>query len=289
MKISKDSLITLTLFLILTIVFYIIGYWLIYRMGKATPLMLSVGVAAILTCLIRKRSLSTLGWGWGNWKYAWMSYLIPLVLIAMAYLIIWIFGFGQWYDTAFVAEQKANYNLNQWSDFSTLLFHVLLTASITFIISLPSVLGEEIAWRGFLVPELSKSMNFTHVALVSGLLWSLFHWPLMIKGLYGNDVTPLFYQLVCFTVFIMSSAMIMTYLRYKTNSVWTAVIYHMSSNVFLQKLFTPVTLETPNSSWYLDEFGLVLALVVLIAAIYFWKKGTKEFPNKNLLISENSD
>ena len=219
MKISKNSLITLTLFLALTILFYIIGYWLIYRMGKATPLMLSVGAAAILTCLIRKRSLSTLGWGWGNWKYSWMSYFIPLALIMIAYIVIWIFGFGHWYDTAFIAEQKANYNLNQWSDFSIILFHAALTASISFIILLPSVLGEEIAWRGFLVAELSKSMGFTHVALVSGLLWSIFHWPLMINGLYGNDVTPLAFQLVASTVLIMANAMIMTYLRYKTNSV----------------------------------------------------------------------
>jgi membrane protease YdiL (CAAX protease family) len=287
MKISKNSIITLSLFLVLTILFYFMGYWLIYRMGKATPLMLSVGVAAILTCLIRKRSLSTLGWGWGNWKYAWMSYLIPLVLIMIAYIIIWALGFGQWYDTAFIAEQKANYNLSHWSDFSVILFHVALTASIGFIFLLPSVLGEEIAWRGFLVPELSKFMSFTPVALVSGLLWSVWHWPLMIKGLYGNDITPLAYQLIIFTVYIMANAMIMTYLRYKTNSVWTAVIYHMSGNVFLQKMFTPITIENSNSSWYVDEFGLILPLVTLVAAVYFWKKGSKEFAHRKLLNTEN--
>ena len=76
--------------------------------------------------------------------------------------------------------------------------------------------------------------------------------------------------------------MIMTYLRYKTNSVWTAVIYHMSSNVFLQKVFTPLTLENSQSSWYIDEFGFVLPLVVFITAVYFWKKGQKEFGNIDL-------
>jgi membrane protease YdiL (CAAX protease family) len=289
MKLSKDSLITLTLFFILTIALYFLGYWLIYRMAKSTPLMLSVGVAAILTCLIRKRRLKTLGWNWRGWKYAWMSYLVPLGLIAIAYIIIWLAGFGQWYDVDFITEQKSNYNLSQWSDFSIILFHLILTASISFFISLPSVLGEEIAWRGFLVPELSKMMNFTGVALFSGFIWALWHWPLFINGLYGNNTTPLVFQLGFFTLFIMSSSMIMTYLRYKTNSVWTAVIYHMSSNVFIQKFFTPLTLTDDQSSWYLDEFGLILPVVVLIAAIYFWKKGQKEFTNKDLLeeISNN--
>ena len=283
MKPSKDSLITLTLFFTLTILLYLLGYWLIYRMAKATPLMLSVGVAAVLTCLIRKRSLSTLGWGWGSWKYAWMSYLIPLVMIAVAYLIIWVAGFGQWYDVDFVAEQKANYNLSGWSDFSIVLFHLTITASISFFISLPAVLGEEIAWRGFLVPELSKFMNFTGVALFSGFVWAAWHWPLIINGLYGNSTTPLVYQLGLFTLFIMASSMIMTYLRYKSNSVWTAVIYHMSSNIFIQKFFTPLTLENDQSAWYLDEFGLIIPFVVTLVAIYFYRKGNKEFQNKSLL------
>ena len=281
MKISRDTITTLSLFFILTIAFYFVGYWLIFRMGKATPLMLSVGVAALLTCLIRRRSLSTLGWGWGNWKYAWLSYLIPLAIVSIAYFIIWIFGFGDWYDTAFITDQKNNYNLNQWSDFSIIIFHLTLTASVGFLMLLPSVLGEEIAWRGLLVPELSKFMNFTHVALFSGFIWSLWHWPLIIKGLYGNSVTPLSYQLVIFTIYIMANAVIMTYLRYKTNSVWTAVIYHMSGNVFLQKIFTPITLENSQSHWYLDEFGLVLPLVTLIVAIYFWRKGKQEFAKIN--------
>ena len=279
MKVSRDTITTLSLFFILTIAFYFVGYWLIFRLGKATPLMLSVGFAALLTCLIRKRSLTTLGWGWGNWKYAWLSYLIPFALVSIAYFIIWIFGFGDWYDTAFITEQKNNYNLNQWSDFSIIICHLILTASISFLMLLPSVLGEEIAWRGLLVPELSKFMNFTNVALVSGFIWSFWHWPLIIKGLYGNGDTPLVYQLVIFSVYIMANAMIITYLRYKTNSVWTAVIYHMSGNVFLQKFFTPITIENPQSHWYMDEFGLVLPLVALVVAIYFWIKGKKEFVN----------
>jgi len=142
---------------------------------------------------------------------------------------------------------------------------------------LPYVLGEEIGWRGFLVPEFARFMTFTQVAIISGLIWSVWHWPLILKGLYGNQVTPLYYQLFFFTLFITSNAVIMTYLRFKTNSIWTAVIYHMSGNVFLQKVFSPLAVENESSAWYLDEFGLVPALVALLLAIYFWRKGKSEF------------
>ena len=277
MKISRDSAISLTVFFVLLFVCTAAGYWLIFRVGRATPLMLAVGVATLLTCLIRRRNLATLGWSWGSWKYQWLSYVLPLAIAVVAYLIIWVAGWGGWYNAEFVTQQMEDYNLSNWSDAGIISFHFLLTATYSFVLLLPSVLGEEIGWRGFLVPELAKFMPFTNVALTSGVIWSVWHWPMMFKGFYGNDVTPLYYQLFCFTLLIVSWAVIMAYLRFKTNSLWTAVIFHMSGNVFLQKAFAPLTMENDSSPWYVDEFGAVPALVAFVIAIYFWKKGKAEF------------
>jgi membrane protease YdiL (CAAX protease family) len=264
-------------FFILLFVCTAVGYWLLFRVGRATPIMLAVGVATILTCLMRKRNLAALGWGWGSWKYQWLSYLLPLAIAIVAYLIIWIAGWGGWYNSEFVIQQMKDYNLSGWSDAGIITFHFLFTATYSFILLLPSVLGEEIGWRGFLVPELAKFMSFTNVALTSGLIWSVWHWPMMFKGFYGNDVTPLYYQIFFFSLLIVSWAVIMAYLRFKTNSLWTAVIFHMSGNVFLQKVFAPLTIENASSAWYTDEFGAVPALVAFVIAIYFWKKGKAEF------------
>lgn len=277
MKISRASAITLTMFLVLTIALYFLGYWLIYRLEKATPLMLSVGVAALLTCYFRGIKLSSLGWGWGKGKYQIISFLLPLGFVAISYAVIWLLGLGEWYNTDFLLTKKEAYNLSEWNNISILLFHFTITATITFMLTLPSVLGEELAWRGFLVPELAKFMTFTNVALISGFIWSVFHYPLIFLGLYGNSETPLTYQLTMFTLYIMGWSMIMTYLRYKTNSLWTAVIFHASGNVFMQKFFTPLSIENTNSAWVADEFGAVTAIVVLMFAFYYWQKGKNEF------------
>mgnify|MGYP003627275045 FL=1 len=277
MKISKDTILTLATFLILVVAFYLVGYWLIYRMGQATPLMLSVGAATLVTCLLRKRKLSSLGWQWGEWKHHRAGYLLPLVIALISYLIIWVCGFGDFYNADFLSKQKESYNLGHWNDLAILLFHFGLIATISFIVSFPSILGEEIGWRGFLVPELAKTMSFTGVGLVSGFIWALFHWPLIILGLYGNDVTPLYYQLFVFSVFITATGVIMAYYRMKTNSLWPAVIYHASSNIFIQKLFTPITVTNTNSAWYIDEFGVVIAIVATCVALYFLRKGNAEF------------
>ncbi len=277
MKISRDSVITLSIFAVLTVALYFAGFWLIYRMGKATPLMLSVGVAALLTLLIRRRDFHSLGWAWGQSKYQWMSYLIPLMLATGAYLIIWLLGFAGWYNLEAVNELKSDYNVSEWSNYQVIVFHFLITASISFILALPSVLGEEIAWRGLLVSELSKFMGFTGVSLVSGLLWSIWHFPLIILGLYGNDGTPLIYQLLIFTTYITSISVVMAYYRLKSGGIWTAVIFHMSNNVFIQKFYVPLSIETENSHWFTDEFGLIPASVAVLLGYVYWRKGKGEF------------
>ena len=276
MKIPRDSIITLLVFLVLLIVCTAAGYWLIFRLGRATPIMLAVGVATILTCLIRKKKLASLGWGWGSWRYQWLSYLLPLTIALLAYLLIWLAGFGEWFDPAFVLQQKTDYNLGEWSNGGIIVFHFLLTATYSFVISLPAALGEEMGWRGLLVPELARFMSFTNVALISGLIWAAWHLPLILMGFYGADGTPLYYQLFFFTLLLVSNSVTMTYLRFKTDSLWTAVIFHASGNVFMQKFFAPITLANENSAWYTDEFGAVPALIALAIGIYFWKKGKTE-------------
>lgn len=280
MNISKDrfraSVPPLTTFLIFTVIFYLVGYWLIFRLERASPLMMSVGLAAILTCILHGRRLSSFGLLWGNSRYQWISFLVPLGIAGASYVIIWGLGFAE-FNSGFADGARETYNLGEWDDTSIILFHILLTMTFSLALSIPSILGEELAWRGFLVPELSKSMSFGLVALISGLLWSAFHWPLMIKGFYGSSSTPLIFQLSIFTLFIVSNSVTLTYLRYKTNSVWSAVIFHASSNMFIQKVFTPLTIVDQNSAWYVDEFGVVVPVVALFVATFFWRKAKKEF------------
>jgi len=275
---TPSPVIVVSIFLMLVAVFYFAGVWLVFRLSSATPLMLSVGLAAIVTCLLTRRDLRALGWHWGSWKIQWLSYLLPLCYAALAYGVIWVVGFANWYDVSFVQEQKENYNLAGWSDVGIIGLHFLLTATVSFLLLFPSVLGEEIGWRGLLVPELSKLMSFTGVALVSGLLWAVWHWPLMFMGLYGmGEATPFLYQLAFFTLCILSMSVVMTYFRLKTDSLWPAVIFHMSHNVFLQKFFGPMTSEQSNSAWFLGEFGIVVPGILVGLAIFYWRKGYCEF------------
>ena len=55
---------------------------------------------------------------------------------------------------------------------------VILTGTTGMLSGVAAATGEEIGWRGFLVPELAKVLPFTAVALVSGLIWAAWHYPI---------------------------------------------------------------------------------------------------------------
>jgi len=96
----------LATYLLLTLVFSSIFYFLIIKSGHLSAangmytlgIMWSPATAAILTCKLFGRDLGTLGWKWGKARYQVASYLIPLGYATAAYLLIWVFRFGGFYD-----------------------------------------------------------------------------------------------------------------------------------------------------------------------------------------------
>lgn len=88
--------------------------------------------------------------------------------------------------------------------------------------------------------------------------------------------------MACFTVSVVSATFIYTWFRLKSKSLWTGVMLHASHNLFIQAIFTPLTIVNSQSKYFIDEFGAVLAVVSLIAAIYFWTRRGEVQGNEDL-------
>jgi membrane protease YdiL (CAAX protease family) len=108
-------------------------------------------------------------------------------------------------------------------------------------------------------------------SLISGIVWSLWHYPILIYGDY-NAGTPTWYCLSCFTVMVISMSFVFAWMRLKSGSLWTGAILHGSHNLYIQGIFTPITRNTGKTAWFIDEFGCVLPLVAIAFAIYYWRK-----------------
>jgi membrane protease YdiL (CAAX protease family) len=234
-------------------------------------LMWCPGISALITMKILKRNISDLGWKWGKTKYQFWSYLIPIIYALIAYLVIWVFGWGGFYNKEFVNTLTESFGLGPIGSGFTIALYVILFGIFGTIRSMASALGEEIGWRGFLVPELYKKYGFTKTSLISGVIWGIWHLPILLFADY-NSGTPSWYAMSCFMVLIVSISFIYTWFRIKSGSLWTAVILHATHNLFIQGIFTPLTADTGNTAYYIDEFGIVLPIVTIGFAFYYWNK-----------------
>jgi CAAX protease family protein len=227
-------------------------------------------LAGMATLKLNGRKLSDLGWKWPASGYAFQSWFIPLLYGTITYVIVWSTGLGGFPNHEFMDELVKRMGLPVVPAVATLLY-IVVGGSFGLARGLASALGEEIGWRGFLVPELSKNVGFTATALISGVVWSCWHYPLLIWGDYNNG-TPTWYGLTCFTVLVLSISVVFAWMRLKSGSLWTGALLHASHNLYIQAIFTPLTRNTGKTAWFIDEFGAILPLVTIIFAIYFWRR-----------------
>ncbi len=268
------------LFLLLTLLFSSVFYALVIATGHlgggmgmyVTGLMWCPGLAAVLTCRLRGEGLSRLGWHWGAWRWSWTAYLVPLGYAAVAYVLIWTTGLGGFGNAEFLARTGKALGWENAPAWLTTSGYLLLLGTVGMVRSLTTALGEEIGWRGFLAPALVTRLGFTRGALVTGLIWAAWHMPVLLFADY-NAGTPWWFGMPCFVVLVLASSVMTTWLRLRSGSLWPAAIMHASHNLFIQAFFTPITAPHGAITPYaIDEFGFVVPLVMVVAAVLFWRR-----------------
>jgi membrane protease YdiL (CAAX protease family) len=237
-------------------------------------LMWSPAVAAIITLKLKGRSISSLNWDWGKWKYIRLSYFVPALYALITYILIWLFGLGGLPNEVIVLDWATELGLvgiGTLNPTFAVIVAVILLGTVGVIRAMATTLGEEIGWRGFFIYELRKVLSFTGVSIFSGIIWASWHWPLIVY--YGKNIAL---ELTTFFVVIISMSFIITYYTFKSKSLWPAVIFHAVSNVYIQKIFPPLSMKIEGTEHWLGENGIMFAIVTFVFGIYFWKKAVKE-------------
>jgi uncharacterized protein len=282
---TKSSRAQVAMYLVLVFAFSSLFYFLILRSGSlrngrglyVVGLMWCPALAGMATLRLNRRSIAELGWKWGKTKYQLWSWFTPLLYASIAYAVVWIAGFGRFGNPEFLNAIVTEMHLGG-SRWVSIAVGIVLTGTFGLVLSVSHALGEEIGWRGFLVPELSRTTSFTATAFITGIVWSLWHYPVLIWGDY-NAGTPTWYGLTCFTVMVISLSFIFAWMRLKSGSLWTGAILHASHNLYIQAIFTPLTQNSGKTAWYIDEFGCVLPIIAVVFAVYFWRR-RKELPKQ---------
>jgi membrane protease YdiL (CAAX protease family) len=189
---------------------------------------------------------------------------LPPALGAVTYGFVWLAGIGSFSTARLIAGREATVHLR-------LPVLIALLATLGFLQGVIFALGEELGWRGFLVPELARVSSFTATAMISGAAWSVYHYPLILFADY-NSGTPIWFALLAFTWQVIAGSLVFAWLRLRSGSLWTGVILHASHNVFIQQILDPLTRDTGRTKYVTTEFGVGLALAYSILSLYFWRR-----------------
>jgi uncharacterized protein len=230
-------------------------------------LMWCPAAACFMTRLSFQRSLRGVGWGLPPRFYGWAGYWIPIAYASAVYLPLWIAGYAN-FQSPNVAKVAGWLHVAPSSPLSVVAY-IALTATAGMVLNSFAALGEELGWRGFLVPELAKVMTFGRLAFLSGLIWATWHVPLIIAADY-HGANPVWYSLVCFGVMVVSMGYVAAWIRLKSGSVWPAMLLHASHNLFVQAIFDPLTRSTPFTNYAIGEFGAGLAIAGVVVAYVVW-------------------
>ncbi|RPJ42385.1 MAG: CPBP family intramembrane metalloprotease [Chloroflexi bacterium] len=275
-------------FLALTLAFSSIYYFLIISGGSVggagglyvLGLMWAPGIAGMVTQLVYEHTLRGLGWKLGKAKYLLVAFLLPLGYCLLVYGITWLSGLGGFPDPGLMAMIQERWGGLTRSPALQILLTVVLTAFFGMIGGLISGLGEEIGWRGLFVPELYKVTTFTKTSLISGAVWGLWHFPLLFFADYNLPGAPRWYAGLMFAILVIGVSFAFAWLRLKSGSLWTAAVLHAAHNVFIQTIFTPLTIQNQITPYIIDEFGAGLALAAVVVALIFWSKRGELPPGK---------
>ena len=113
------------------------------------------------------------------------------------------------------------------------------------------VIGEEIGWRGFLLPRLRGHLSLPAAGIVSGVVWTLWHLPIYLQPGQGLAAFAAFAWWVI--PFAMLMAIVVERARF---SILVATVMHGAANISI-----PLLLPGVDHTWTLIATGALYAIV----------------------------
>jgi membrane protease YdiL (CAAX protease family) len=210
--------------------------------------------------------MGTFGWQWPSPQYLRVAYFLPLLYAAPVYLSVWLVIPGAFAMRSYEVAMAGAYGLDRWPGLGTFGVAMPLLFTITVISTCTWALGEELGWRGFLLPRLYDRFGFHGACLITGLLHAVWHFPILLWSDYNVGTNPV-YAIVCFTVGVTAFGYIMGFLRLRSASIWPCVLLHATHNSFVEGIFDPLTAPVGHAKYITSEFGAGLAIAIVIAAM----------------------
>ena len=237
------------------------------------------GIAAIVTTLVVAKNpfsslrLNTLG---PKRFYLW-AWFLPIVLTIVGGLTTLLFGMAK-LDMNFTMIRDAMASAASGGEIPIgviVISQIVLAILLAPFFNMLFTLGEELGWRGFLLPHLMPLGQWKAI-LVSGVIWGFWHAPVIMQGhnYPGYPILGVFMMIV----FCVLLGAIFSWMYLNTKSPWVAALAHGSVNAVagLPILFF-------QSDFNLAFGGTIAAPTAWIGMALFiaWLAWTKRLPAQN--------
>jgi uncharacterized protein len=235
--------------------------------GLIYALMWWVTVSSVVARLVWRESPRDISFRWGGsagTRAVIVATALPLLVGLVAYGISWSTGLAQFHAPDF-SKPVLGLSITGGSSERFVKF-LLLSLTVIGLYGCLSAAGEEIGWRGYMLTRLIAA-RIPAPIFISGLIWGLWHTPLILSGQYASGPHPLLSAMV-FVGTVVGIGFVFAWLRLSSGSIWPCIWAHGVWNAVIQG---PFDQSTVGYSPYVGESGVLTALAVAAFAIVLYR------------------
>lgn len=172
------------------------------------------------------------------WLTAWFAPAVFTVLAAVLYFAVFPSRLDlscSWLVTAYGGEMDAATLRSQLgvSNVSYILQTGLFAITLAPPINMFFALGEEAGWRGYMMPCLKERFGLLNGRLLGGVIWGVWHWPIMLLTGYEYGTSYLgapVLGLVVWCVVCFAFNTLLDWFYEKTGCIWVPAVAHGAFN-----------------------------------------------------------
>lgn len=131
-------------------------------------------------------------------------------------------------------------------------------------------LGEEIGWRGLLVPQLARLTTFTKTALLSGGIQAAWHWPFVLFAGFSSAAPP-WYALSILTFTVTLAGFSAAWLRLRSGQSVAGCPCPRQLQPLRAERVQSAHVDTGVTEYIVDEFGFGFVVSESVIAYIFWR------------------
>lgn len=228
-------------------------------------LMWTPAAASVVARLVLREGFADVSFrigGLRGWNAILFALIFPIVIGLISYGIAWIIGIVPFHPKPI--EMISPWVTDSTSPILILLLNLIVAVTIVTVFSIRTAAGEEIGWRGYMLTRLIDA-GIPMPILVSGLIWGIWHVPLILGGVYLESPYPILAAFLWVTL-ATAFSFIFAKLRLISGSVWPAIVLHASWNSIIQVVLDPAS-SSPISVFWVGEAGIFTTITMIAAAL----------------------